>query len=266
MTDPFERDLLRIARKFSYPPTPELAIPALPVRRDTRQIPRKLVWASAVILILVGLMSTLLAVPSVRAQVMEFLQIGVIRIFFVSPTPLPTAIQQPGQIVPGQKALSQPELSTATPYPSLLDLEQGETTLEAARQKLGLKLPLPTYPPGLGEPDQVYMYEIPDPVIILSWSESDQPGQSRMVLYLLPGDYYAWKKMGEPTRFTTVNQREAVWIEDPHPLEIYDSRSGKTYTHMVLENVLIWTGETGTYRLESNLSMEEAVRVAESLR
>jgi hypothetical protein len=266
MSDPFERDLLQIARKFSYPLTPDLASSLIPAKKEGRQFPRKMIWVSVVVLCLVGLMSALLAVPSVRAQVLEYLPIGVIRIFFVSPTPLPAVTNHASQVAPSREAPTQAELSTATPYPSLFDLQKGETTLDAANRTLGFSLPIPSYPQDLGEPDRVYLLGEQNPIAILVWTEPDHPDEIRLTLYLLIGNNYAWKKMGDPTRFTTVNQHEAVWIEDSHPLELYDNSSGKTYTHQVLEHVLLWADEAGiTYRLESNLSMGEAVRVAESL-
>jgi hypothetical protein len=63
---------------------------------------------------------------------------------------------------------------------------------------------------------------------------------------------------------TRVNGREALWLVGAHSLLL---RNGETaYRTLVTGNVLLWTEGGFTYRLETDRTLEEAVRIAESLR
>src|SRR6185503_5551266 len=94
--------LQNIARNFSYPPTPDIASAVakrLAIKPEPKPLispPWRLVWAALVVLFI---LAGLLAVPQVRAAVVEFLQIGAIRIFLTEPTP--TATPLPATPLPG---------------------------------------------------------------------------------------------------------------------------------------------------------------------
>ena len=78
---------------------------------------------------------------------------------------------------------------------------------------------------------------------------------------------------GTTISVTQVNKRRAVWLSgEPHILVTLDS-SGRPIVgteRPVNANTLIWDSADGvngiTYRLETTLSLEEAIRFAESLR
>src|SRR5262245_61999842 len=130
MTEPelerLEAALRKQAKTIDYPPTPDVAGRVrrrLEVERPRPSRPVPL-WVGAM-LILVFVLSALLAVPQVRAELLGFLQIGVVRIFPVAPTPTAT--------LPPLTATPRP---AATPLLSLLDLA-GETTLDEARAEAG---------------------------------------------------------------------------------------------------------------------------------
>ena len=79
--DPADRwanRLPAVARALAYPPTPRLV--SHPLSR--RAAPRRLVYAVALAGVLV---IALLAVPSTRAGLLEFIQIGVVRLRLVPP-------------------------------------------------------------------------------------------------------------------------------------------------------------------------------------
>jgi hypothetical protein len=65
-----------------------------------------------------------------------------------------------------------------------------------------------------------------------------------------------------------VNGQPAYWVEGQHLLSFYDEdgRLVSQSTRLVEGNTLIWTVDNVTYRLETVLSLEEAVRMAESMR
>ena len=56
---------------------------------------------------------------------------------------------------------------------------------------------------------------------------------------------------------------EAIWAVGPYPLEM---KNGNTdIRRMVDGNMLIWSEGEITYRLESDLQFDEAIKIAESL-
>ena len=101
MTEPIESRLQALAKEFQYPPTPSVADAVMsrirvPVKRS--RFGRQLAWALiTIILLFAGLMF----VPPVRAAVLEFIQIGIVRIF-----PAPVAVTKCQQL----KFRSQPRL------------------------------------------------------------------------------------------------------------------------------------------------------------
>jgi hypothetical protein len=95
--------------------------------------------------------------------------------------------------------------------------------------------------------------------------DPQQPERVRMSLHFIPEESWAIKKMGPRTiRETTVNGQYAIWAEGPYPLILRGTGSPE-HVRLVDGYVLIWDRDGITYRLESNLSMEEAIKAAESL-
>ena len=263
MTDlEFEKHLHTIARKMEYPATPDIAGAVVThLRQSTRPrfASRRLAWSLTVMLVLV---SSLMLIPMARAAIIEFIQVGIVRIF-----PQPT--QSPADVI----RTSTPENitpSTATPvtdFPSLipmLDTIAGETKLANAREIAPYPILLPTHPPELGEPDHVYVQDVEGVMTILIWTDPQQPGRVTMSLHFIPAGPWAITKT-EPTllQVTEVNGQNAVWAEGPYPLTL---RNGEIqFTRLVDGHVLIWAEGEVTYRLETDLSLEEAIMVAESL-
>jgi hypothetical protein len=240
-----ETRLEEIARRFPYPPTPDLSqavMRRLALRSAARPAARvrRLAWVAAIILVLLG---ALISVPPVRAQILEFLQIGVVRIL-----KSPPAVPQ----------------STATLLPSLFDLA-GKTSLEEARLKAHFPILLPVYPPDAGLPDAVYMQNLGGQSLILVWLDPLKPRSIRFSLNALePGSYSLDKIQPEVLENTLVNDSLAVWTTGPYIVEL---RNGNTDVRRLINgHVLIWTQGSITYRLETDQSLEEAVRIAESLK
>lgn len=257
-----EEQLRQWSREFPYPATPDIA-GAVHQRLKAKPSPSffhrtRLAWVAIVILVFVAMM----AVPSVRAQVLEFLQIGAIRIFLSESTPMVTPDTSPeetgSQLIMTATPISQPAV-----YPSIADLA-GETTLDEAQNELDFPIQLPTYPSDLGNPDRIFLQDFEGPAVLLVWLEPDQPEQIRMNLLILGPDVFAQK--GAPTLIaeTSVNGQRAIWTEGPHFLYLGGSMY-QTVTLVVEGNILVWEQDGLTYRLETDLPLEEAVKVAESL-
>jgi len=264
--DSLETRLRAVAQNMPYPPTPDIA--GMVTLRLSRTSVRKPVlerkarrWQIALegITLIVVLLTGLLAVPAVRAAVVEFLQIGVIRIFIPEPTPTPTV---------NPSATSQPT-PTAQPSPTPFDLVSlgeigGETTLEVAVEKAGFPLQLPTYPPDLGKPDRVFVQDANGALIILAWTAPDHPEKAELILFeIAPGSWAGQKGAPVTVERTSVNGQEAVWAEGPYAL--YLTNGNVEFRRIVGGHVLLWAEDGITYRLESTLTLVEALQIAESL-
>jgi len=259
----WEDQLRETARAFAYPPTPDLA-PALRRRLaasgrpvPARRLPR---WGWVVLILL--LLSGLLAVPQVRARLQEWLRIGSVQISVITATP-PAATQ-------GVPAAAAPQIQTpptATPARPLALLSAGaETTLEAARQSLPFTIPLPAGPPG--PPDHVFLPEPTGHAVVLVWLDPRQTDQISLSLHILDSEVWAQKMLHGLPDSITVNGAAGVWIVDEHEIYLFDPRTGTRYTtpSLVTGNTLLWAADGLTYRLETGLGRDKAVRLAESLR
>jgi hypothetical protein len=63
---------------------------------------------------------------------------------------------------------------------------------------------------------------------------------------------------------TTVNGQHAIWAIGPYPLLF--SNGNMDFIRLIDGHVLIWAEGELTYRLETDLSLEEALKIAESLK
>ncbi len=99
---------------------------------------------------------------------------------------------------------------------------------------------------------------------ILVWLDPQSPETVLMSLHFIPDGSWAITKVS-PTILeeTTVNGVRAIWAVGPYPLRFTDG--DLDFTRIVDGNVLIWADDTITYRLETDLSLEETTRIAESL-
>lgn len=274
--EPWEAYVEETAAAFAYPPTPDIAAAVreqLASKRPRRMPARRLAWAAVVLVIVVA---SLLAVPQVRAGLLDALRIGAVRILLTDPTATPTstpapsltattAAVRPGTATPDTpRTLSPPATSPATPTPltSVLDLA-GETTLAEAQAQVDLPIRLPAYPPDLGAPDRVFLQDMEGPALFLVWLEPEQPEQVRLTLHELGPGTFVSKGPPAIVEETTVSGQRAVWTTGPYYVK---SRGGDYENKRLIEgHVLIWTDGQITYRLETDLTLDEAVRIAESL-
>jgi hypothetical protein len=248
-----EAQLREMAVEFRYPPIPEISSKVLPrLKPAAPEKPfyqRKLTWALFALVIIVG---GLLAVPPVRAQILEFLQVGVVQIFLGEPVEDPAPTQVPDGSLPREALI-----------PSL-QVIAGEIDLQAAQEQLPFSIHLPSYPADLGEPDLVFLQDMAGPFLVLVWMDPRQPEQVRLSLHLIgPGSYALGKSMPRTVGMTQVNEQPAVWAEGPYILTM--ANGGVENYRLIDGHVLIWEEGGLTYRLETDLSMEEAIRIAESL-
>jgi hypothetical protein len=251
-----EARLQQRASHFPYPPTPDIAghlsRQLNQLSRPATSLIRPLAWGMFIVVLLLAI---LLGVPSVRAAVVELLQLGAVRIYLTEPTPTTLPGETPASTKPRPSA-------TATPLASLINMA-GETTLAQAQAQLDFPIRLPSVPPDLGPPDKVYLQDFEGPLVVLVWLEPDNPGKIRLSLHLLGPNSFAGKGGPETVEETTVHGQPALWVSGPHLFWLRDRQAA--IRRLVEGNTLIWTEGEITYRLETNLSLAEAIKIAESL-
>lgn len=268
----FENQLHAIAKQMNYPRTPDIAGRVMSrVYRVTK--PRffsrpfgsahgkLLAWPLTLIVVL---FFSLMLIPPARAAILEFIQIGIVRIF---PRPTEPPIESPQTVTPESFAPV-----TTTPYVEsstlLVDLGRlaGERTLSQAQSLVApyYSILLPAYPPDLGAPDHVFVQDADGAMTILVWLDPNDPEKVWLSLHIVPEESWAIRK-AEPVTIqeTLVNGQRAVWVVGPYPLRY--SNGDLDFTRLIDGYVLIWTEGNITYRLETALPMEEAIKIAESL-
>jgi hypothetical protein len=238
-----ERRLLEAGRNLTYPRTPDLARTFL--RRSHQVAPQWRRWAFALVILLTAI-AALLAVPEVRARVLEFLQIGAVHI----EAPVPQETQENKEWLYG-RLISFSALG-------------GETTLDEARVTVDFSIPLPTYPADLGTPDHVYVQHMEPEryFVILTWVEEQDDSEVRLALYVIGPGVSITKGPVDQIQVVEVNGQPAAYVRGAHFLRL-DSR--EDYGVLVQAPALIWESDGITYRIEADLSIEELVRIAESL-
>ena len=257
----FEKRLISIATGLDYPRTPDIAGSVMRRVRPSgppRFISRRLAWSLTISLIL---FSSLMLIPPARAAILEFIQIGIVRIFRGTPTPPPLPDEGlPSTMVP----LTATPGPTSQPLIPILESLAGEMTLEEAQQAVDFPILLPTYPPDLGQPDRIFVQDAEGNMAILVWIDQQRPERVLMSLHFIPRGSWAIDK-ADPAMIqeTSVNGQRAIWAVGPYPLRLYNG--DLEFTRLIDGHVLIWEEEDLTYRLETDLPLEEAIRIAESL-
>ncbi|MFN8420140.1 MAG: hypothetical protein U0528_12995 [Anaerolineae bacterium] len=259
--DPQVEALLHdVAQRYHYLDIPDIA-GAVRQRLNSKQqtIWRPNMALRVVLLVLIIGLLTIIFVPQVRAFVLEVLRIGNITIIRETPTPTQTATLNPTET----RTLRPTVPPTATPLPSVLSLA-GETTLEDLQAQVNFAIPLPSYPADLGAPDRVYRTKLQGLLVTLVWLDHSSSGSVRLVLEILDPSAYAAKNypFGDE-QAVKVNGQEGLWISSVHQIAYFAGNSQLVRT--VDANVLLWSVGRLTYRLETKLPLEEALKIAESL-
>jgi len=237
-----ERALRAVGQSLDYPTAPDLSRavrsrledgrPALPFLRR-----RALVVALAVLVVAIG---AVMVVPQARSTVLDWLGIGNVTIRYVDDLP------------PVEKATG--------------DLGLGEqVSLEKARSEAGFPVLLPTVD-GLGDPPSIYYRPEARQVAFLYGSEEDpkllitQAGASGAVEKLA--------NIGETnTELVVLGSGSAgVWLSgEKHGL--FYPGTGQEEPFRLVGNALIFeTSSDVTIRIEAEISKEEAIRIARSMR
>src|SRR5262245_29579927 len=161
---------------------------------------RRLSWRQWLPLAAMVLLTILLLVPQARASMQTLIRIGAVRIGLVQETPTP------------QMAPAAQDTPTSTPLASPLDLA-GETTLAQAQKQAGFPIRLPTYPPGLGAPQRVFLQNLDGPMVALVWVDPAQPRRVRLALFEMTNGLFVSKSNVPVVSEATVHGQRALWTE-----------------------------------------------------
>ena len=154
------------------------------------------------------------------------------------------------------------------------------TTLDDARRRADFPVMAPT-DPRLGAPDEVYRGLSPDKthdVVTLVYTSragipvSREAGVSALVVEFRGriDEALFGKVAGAGTRIEdlTVNGGKGFWIEGEPHLFFYINEAGnpQSETLRLAGNTLLWEQDGVTFRLEAQVSRDEALRIAASFR
>ena len=239
MNGSFEKQVQQWAASFDYPPTPDIAGGVRPLlqksARTLSQPSRRLAWVVALLL----LAASLLAVPSVRAAIVEVLRAGGITIFV------------------GEEA-------AVDEIPPLLSEQLPAFTEPITLDEAVARFPNVQLPAELPPPDDVLLHEVEqgDTAVIFLWRDEADPQQIALSLYQINVAQYAYKG-AERLADTEVNGNRAFWIEGSH--YFYLQQGNWQEWAFLAGSTLVWWDGAVTFRLEGAESLEEALRIAESL-
>jgi hypothetical protein len=267
-----ERVLIDLGHAVEFPPTPNVAgairarleaEPATQATFDGKDKARFLKpWravavAAAVILLFLG--AALIGLPNFRPAVADHLGVRGIKITFEDKTPTPAASPVGDSLLLGNRV-----------------------TLDEAKAAVGFDLKMPTLP-GVGEPDEVYLRTLPDGQPMVSFiyypsdalPETEETGVGALLMQFetnvdIPmmgkaisngGEMFAVDVGGERDQgYFISGPSNFIMSLDPSQISCCDSQYSRPSG-----NVLLWSHDPVTYRLESSLDSVDSVGIAESL-
>jgi hypothetical protein len=237
-----EHALRRLGERVEFPPTPDLASR---VRRGLEEAPprrwrpsrRALAVALAVLAVGVG---TAFAVPSARSTILDWLGITGVDIVRVDELP---AVAPPADLGLGE-----------------------QVTLAEARTRVPYDVVVP-HAKGLGDPDAVYVARHGSSYqVSFLWGT---PDRVRLLVSEFRGFAMA-EKMAQPgtnTELVRVHGQPGVWFAGaPHVFLYTDGGDPEEETMRLVERALVWQRGPLTLRLEGEISKQDALEIARSVR
>jgi hypothetical protein len=244
-----ERELLALGDDIAWPATPDLAaaVQARVAREpDVRRAPRR-AWlpgrlvpvAVAVLVVVLACAALLAASPGVRATIRDWLGIGSVRITRVERLPVTAPVRD-------------------------LGLGRRATVAQADRQ---LGSPIATVR-ALGAPEAIYIDDGPPARVSELYAPRAglPPGTAGFgaLLDQIQGDSTAFIEKfvsaGVPISRVRVNGAPGYFIGGTHAVSLPDELRPR-----LAGNVVVWLHDAVTYRLETKLGRDAAVRLAESV-
>jgi hypothetical protein len=243
-----ERQLRELAPAIEWPATPNLApavrrrIEAEPARRFARPGRRGLVIAFAVLVVAVG---AVMAVPSARTAVLEWLGLRGVTVERVETLPT-VPDEQPDELGVG-------ELVTA----------------DEAGDLAGFPLPDADGTP-LGEPDEIrYTPAVGNGQVAYIWRDEDGQIATLLTVFRAGIDEAFIEKMVDASgdfEQVEVDGQSGIWVEGLHFfMYVLPSGEGLNETARLSRDALLWEHGDLLYRLEGDLTLAQAQAIADDL-
>lgn len=160
----------------------------------------------------------------------------------------------------GVVVTTDPEAPTGSPEVPRVD---GELTVDQAAALAGFR---PAVPEQLGPPDDIGV-SADLRLVSMSWDPAT-PGSGAIRLDQFEAELapFFWKTVVD-SRPVLVGTHEGLWIPGPHEVVVLDeSDQEETVPPRLAAQTLIWVDGARTLRLEGELTLVEAVALAESVR
>jgi hypothetical protein len=255
-----EERLSGLGRETAYPPTPDLASGVRRRIEDERLVPGRGGFLGRLRLLRPASLALLALLVLAGTAVAAGLIIGGLRIIFVEQLPSvpPTVSARPGDAPGARLGLGSP------------------TTIAEAAGAVGFEVLVPRSP-RLGEPDAVYL----DPTVaegmvslVYGQREGIPAGADGVAVLMtqfradLPGTLV--KKVvesGSNVEAVRVGGASGFWISGGPHVFLYRGPSGEIWEERMrlVGDTLIWQRDGLLLRLESDLTLEEAIELAESI-
>lgn len=242
MSDNLEAALRDLGTRLDVPESRDLSAAVL-ARLDER--PRRGRWRpvhrviAAAVAAALALATAMVVSPTVRAAVYDLLRIGGVEIHENQPAPV-TPVPSVDPPLPGERDVSLDEARAAADFPLQV-------------------------PADLGPPATVRLI---DDGRVVSMAFGSAHGQIRLDQFdggLDP--MFAKFARAQDVKYVTVYGTTAFWVDRPH-IVIYTGRDGTLHQESarLAANTLIWEKNGITYRVEGELTEDQAIGIAESLR
>jgi hypothetical protein len=160
----------------------------------------------------------------------------------------------------GVVVTTDPDAPTGSPEVPPVD---GELTLDRAAALAGFR---PEVPEQLGAPDGISV-SADRRLVSMSWDAVTRgPGAIRLDQFDAELAPYFWKATRE-VELVRVGRHEGLWFPGPHEVVVLDeSGEPEAVPPRLAAQTLIWADGPRTFRLEGELTLAEAVDLAESVR
>ena len=230
------------ALREDLPETPDLSSA---VRRRIAgarpsRVPRRLVLAVAVLVVAVA--AVLVVSPDARSTLGDWLGIG------------------------GAEVVRVEELPTVEAKTGLPDFGRA-VSREQAQDAASFPL---RFPQRLGDPDALYVRDVPGGMVVAVYGEGP-PYRAVYVQWVGESTGPSFQKLagsGTPVERVRVEGGAGLWLSGEPHFVLWLGQDGRDHADepYLAGNVLLWEDGQQSYRLEADVSKEEALAVARSLR
>jgi hypothetical protein len=231
-----ERELRMLADTIVVPDPPDVRA-AVRARIETPDRPTRSIWPRWIAAVVVALLATgLVASPQARAAVADVLRFAGVDVQWGSDAD--DAPRVPESLLPGAEPAG----------------------LEAAREQAAFDIGVPSL---LGPPDRVV---VADKARVVSLLYAGPDGRIRLDEFDGRLEPIFFKTVDDTGRPAPVDGDSGWWLPRPHSVRYVD-RDGVVHdeTARLAESTLIWVSDHVSYRLEADVDLDEAVRIAESM-